>query len=461
VRRRAVPRTRDRAEHGASDDAEVRRSALRTRLPLLVAPLLVAALAGAFPLSRPRTETGHRALLASAPARKTHAKPVRAPAKELVKRTTRGAQAAPQAPVIVAVIDGGVDVTHPDLQGHLWVNPAEVAGNGVDDDGNGIVDDVNGANFVSHDGNVSDESGHGTHVAGIIARYDPSAKIMALKAGHGEWIDIPAATQAVDYAVAHGARVINLSWAFLSSDAGLAQALERAEEHGVLVVAAAGNFGFDNSLRPVYPASYSSDALVAVAATCDGQALASFSNFSKLAVTLAAPGCDIVSSLPGAAHGALSGTSMAAPAVTGTAALLLERRPQANVRELAHALLGGARPAGPLASVVSTGASLDVAGALQALATPDTTAPAAFSEVSPAPSFATERDPTYYYKNVSFSWTPSSDPALAGYRVVLDGAPVTAVDGSATSVTTKVPPGQHTWSVVAYDRSGNATTANQ
>jgi subtilisin family serine protease len=438
----------------------VRRAGLRSPL-LLVAPLLVAAGIGACLLSRPLTEPANRALLASAPARKTHARPVRVAAKEHVKRTARGAQAAPSPPVVVAVIDGGVDVSHPDLQGKLWVNPGEIAGNGVDDDGDGFVDDVNGANLVSHDGNVTDESGHGTHVAGIVTHYDPSVRIMALKAGHGEWIDIPAATQAVDYAVAHGARVINLSWAFLSSDPGLAQALARAEQHGVLVVVAAGNFGFDSSLRPVYPASYSSDALLAVAATCDGQALASFSNFSKLAVSLAAPGCDIVSSLPGAARGPLSGTSMAAPAVAGTAALLLERRPHAGVRELAHALLGGARPAGPLASMVSTGASLDVTGALQALTTPDTTAPAAFSQISPAASFATDRDPSYYYENVAFSWTPSSDTALAGYRVVVDGAPLAAVDGSATSITAKVPPGQHTWSVIAYDRSGNETISNQ
>ena len=142
-------------------------------------------------------------MLASAPARKKLAKPLRTAAKEHVKHTAHGSRAAPPAPVVVAVIDGGVDVSHPDLQGKLWVNAGEVAGNGVDDDGDGFVDDVNGANLVSHDGNVADESGHGTHVAGIVSRYDPSVRIMALKAGHGEWIDIPAATQAVDD---HGAR---------------------------------------------------------------------------------------------------------------------------------------------------------------------------------------------------------------------------------------------------------------
>jgi len=445
----------------------VRPSGLRSLLPLLAAPLLVAVAASACPGARPAVAPSNRAILASAPARKAPRpakkkkahRAVRAEAKQRVARKARGTKTTSPAPVVVAVIDGGVDVTHPDLQGHLWVNPAEIPGNGVDDDGDGIVDDVNGANLVAHDGNVADESGHGTHVSGIVASYDPSARIMALKAGHGEWIDIPAATQAVDYAVAHGARVLNLSWAFLSSDPGLAQALARAESHGVLVVVAAGNFGFDSSLRPVYPASYSAEGLVAVAATCDGQNLASFSNFSKLGVTLAAPGCDILSSLPGAAHGVLSGTSMAAPAVAGAAALLIERRPGTDVRELVHALLGGSRPAPALAPVVSTGATLDVQGAVQALETPDTTAPAAFSRLSPATSFSTERDPSYYYQQVRFSWSPSADPALAGYRVIVDGSALAAVDAGATSVTAKVAPGAHAWSVVAYDRSGNETTA--
>jgi subtilisin family serine protease len=431
--------------------------------------MLAAALAAPVSRSARHADVAARAVLAATssaakrPKRPRHPKTLPGAAKERLADGVAKAHtaAAPPAPVIVAVIDGGVDVTHPDLQGHLWVNPGEIAGNGVDDDGDGIVDDVNGANFVSHDGNLTDETGHGTHVAGIVAHYDPSAKIMVLKAGHGEWIDIGAATEAVNYAVAHGARVINLSWAFLSSDAGLAQALANAEAHGVLVVAAAGNFGFDNGLRPVYPASYSSGDLLAVAATCDGRTLASFSNFGKIGVTLAAPGCSILSTLPGGAHGLLSGTSMAAPAVTGTAALLFEQRAALSVPDVVRALLGGSDPEPGLANVVSTGASLDVSGALQALSAPDTTPPAAFGAVAPAASFTTQRDPSFYYQNVTFSWTPSSDAALAGYRVLLDGAPLAAVDASATSVTAKVPPGSHTWSVVAYDRSGNTTTAAQ
>jgi subtilisin family serine protease len=447
----------------------VRRPGLRHSLSLLVVSVVAASVAAGATRPAPPTARGARAALASTAAKTPRKRVVRTIAnkrlartagEERASRSTRTQAAPPPAPVIVAVIDGGVDVTHPDLQGHLWVNPGEVPGNGVDDDGDGIVDDVNGANFLSHDGNVTDESGHGTHVSGIVLHYDPSAKIMALKAGHGEWIDIAAATQAVDYAVAHGARVINLSWAFLSSDPGLAAALANAEAHGVLVVAAAGNFGFDSSLRPVYPASYSSDSLLSVAATCDGSSLASFSNFSKLGVSLAAPGCDVVSSLPGGAHGPLSGTSMASPAVAGTAALLLDHDPQATPHDLVQALLGGAQPAAQLAPVVSSGASLSVPGALQALAAPDTTPPAAFHALAPATSFATERDPSLYYTNVTFSWTPSSDAALAGYRVLVGGAPIAAVAAGATSVTAKVPPGQHTWSVVAYDRSDNTTASS-
>ena len=244
---------------------------------------------------------------------------------------------------------------------------------------------------------------------------------MALKAGDGHFIDLGAAASAIYYAVAHGARIINLSWAFLSSDASLEQAVAYAGAHNVLVVTAAGNFGTDNDLRPTYPASYLSSTLVSVAATCDGQSLASFSNFGKLSVSVAAPGCDITSTLPGGAYGALSGTSMASPAVAGVAALLLEQRPTTSAADLARDILGGARPAAPLAGVLSSGASLDQAGALAALANPDRALPASFTAKAPSPSFTTQQDPTYYYQSVAFSWTPSSDPDLAGYRIVVDG----------------------------------------
>jgi subtilisin family serine protease len=315
-------------------------------------------------------------------------------------------------------------------------------------------------NFAAGNADLGDDVGHGTHVAGIVLQTDPAARIMVLKAGNGGTIDLGAATSAVNYAVAHGARVINLSWATLSYDAALADAIHAAAQHDVLVVAAAGNFGFDTDVRAVYPGSFGQPGLLSVAATCDGHTAASFSNFGKVSVELAAPGCGISSTLPGGGYGALSGTSMAAPAVSGTAALLLGQRPQATAVELERSILGGTVPDAGLATSVSTGATLSVNGALAALAAPDRTPPAPFAAVAPAASFTTDRDPSFYYQNVTFTWTPSQDAALAGYRVVLDGHPIGA-PASASSLTTRVAPGPHTWTVVAYDRSGNETAASQ
>ena len=365
--------------------------------------------------------------------------------------------AAPSPGVIVAVIDGGVDITHPAIDGHLWVNPGEIPGNGVDDDHDGIVDDVNGVNFVSIGGDLHDDTGHGTHVSGIILQADPNARIMALKAGTGHFIDIAAAATAIRYAVDHGARVINLSWAFQSGAGFLADALEYARAHDVLVVAAAGNFSFDNDVIPTYPASYSSDTLVSVAATCDGQAIAPFSDFGKLSVSIAAPGCDIRSSVPGGGYALMSGTSMAAPAVAGAAALVLEHYPHLHAAQLKDALLGGGQPGPALVSSVEAGDTLSLAGSLAAAASPDQIPPSAFAPLSPSRMFVTERDPSYYYQDVAFAWTASSDSSLAGYKIVVDGQPVAAVGPLVSSTTLKIAPGTHTWSVMAYDRSGNET----
>ena len=390
------------------------------------------------------------------PKPKTRPKPKAKPAAKAGIST--GPSSAPT--VIVAVVGGAADLTHPALVGHLWSNPAEIPGNGIDDDKNGIVDDVAGANFPTNTGDVGDDTGHGTHVSGIIAMLDPRAKIMVLKAGDGHFIDLGAAAKAIYYAVAHGARIINLSWAFLSSDASLEQAIGYAGAHNVLVVVAAGNFGTDNDLRPTYPASYLSNTLVSVAATCDGQTLASFSNFGKLSVNVAAPGCNITSTLPGGAYGALSGTSMAAPGIAGVAALLLEQRPGTSAQDLERDILGGAQPSPALAGVLSSGASLDTAGALAALSNPDRAAPTNFTEQAPSRSFTVQQDPTYYYQAVTFSWTQSHDPDLAGYKLILDGNAIAAATASAITMTAKIGPGTHTWSVVAYDRSGNTTTAS-
>ncbi len=440
----------------------VRRHAAFWVLFVLVLPLFVFAQPDApgHPLTGTRAELASQAVPVRADRRRPTPKPHVKPRPKLAPHGGKAVQAAAPSPgVIVAVIDGGVDITHPALASHLWINPGEIAGNGVDDDKDGFIDDVNGANLMTHGNDLQDEVGHGTHVAGIILQADPNARIMALKAGSGHFIDIGAATAAIYYAVDHGARVINLSWAFQAGSGELASALEYASAHDVLVVAAAGNFTFDNDLIPTYPASYSSATLLAVAATCDGQTLAPFSDFGKLSVSIVAPGCDVRSTVPGGGYASMSGTSMAAPAVAGAAAFLLERYPGLHAAQLKDALLGGGQPEPALANSVESGAALSLSGSLAAIASPDQTSPSAFAALSPSRVFVTERDPSYYYQEVMFSWTASSDASLAGYKIIVDGQPIAATGPSATSITLKVAPGSHTWSAMAFDRSGNETAS--
>jgi serine protease len=275
---------------------------------------------------------------------------------------------------IVAVIDSGVAYNHPDLKANLWRNPGEVAGNGIDDDRDGYVDDVVGYNFVANNGSPWDDNGHGTHVAGTIgavgdngvgvAGVDWHARIMALKfldaSGSGYTSD---AVRALNFAVAHGARVVNASFAGGGYDPAMATALANARAKGVIVVAAAGNDGTDNDANPVYPANYAGDNLVSVAATDRNDRLASFSNYGRSTVDVAAPGVGIYSTLPNGKYGSYSGTSMAAPHVAGALALVWDAHPTWTYRQVIAAVLSTADRLSSLTGKVATG-RLDVAKAI-------------------------------------------------------------------------------------------------
>lgn len=233
--------------------------------------------------------------------------------------------------VVVAVIDTGVDYTHEDLAANMWVNPGEIPGNGIDDDGNGFVDDIHGASVVSnpssHSGDPLDLHGHGTHVAGIIAGQAFNGvggvgvafntQIMAIRAAQSTGtLTVDDIAEGILYAVDNGAEVINMSFGGYQRSQVVEDALEIALNQAVLV-AAAGNDSIDISQAPIYPASL--PWVLGVEASTVNDRLA---NFSNSGYEVRAPGVSIYSTLPGDQYAKWSGTSMAAPVVSGIAALM-------------------------------------------------------------------------------------------------------------------------------------------
>ena len=255
--------------------------------------------------------------------------------------------------VIVAVVDDGVALTHPDLAPNLWINPSEIAGNRRDDDGDGFVDDVNGYDFVSRRGDPSpgrtgEARWHGSHVAGTIGAAGDNGvgvsgvnwkvSLMALRAlgpNGGRSDDL---ARAIDYAVDHGARVINASWGGNGQSQTIAKAIARARKRGVLFVAAAGN---DGASQPSFPANLGDDTVLSVGAFGPDGVLAPFSNRAAL---VAAPGVGILSTTAPGQYDRYDGTSMATPHVAGLAALLWAARPQAKLEEIRNAIVSSAAP---------------------------------------------------------------------------------------------------------------------
>ena len=270
---------------------------------------------------------------------------------------------------VVAVIDGGVDLNHPALSNNIWRNPMEIADNGLDDDGNGFVDDYQGWDFYSDDNTPMDERSHGTHVAGIISAKStelfgvaPGAKIMPLRFiganGSGK---TSGAIRGIYYAVANGAKIINNSWGGGSGSKALKAALVHARDKGVLVICSAGNRGINVDYLRSYPATYKLDNIVAVGAYTASGKVAGFSNYGRRNVDLFAPGDKIYSTIPQGKWALKSGTSMAAPFVSGAAALVWARYPELNYLEVKELLLGSVEKRSNLKSKSSTGGLLNAA----------------------------------------------------------------------------------------------------
>jgi hypothetical protein len=264
------------------------------------------------------------------------------------------------AGVVVAVVDSGVRLSHPDLRPNLWTNAAEIPGNHRDDDGNGYVDDIHGVDLTGEH-SLDDVAGHGTHVAGtIVAARNGNgvvgvayrAKLMTVRVldrrGNGT---TKALADGIRYATANGARIINLSLETPADDPAVRAAVAEAATAGVLIICSAGNTGANVDRRPLYPVSIPSDNLVGVAATApadDGEAIPRFSNFGPLTVPVAAPGAGVVSTANDGGYETRSGTSMAAPHVSGVAALMASVAPGLSAQALRALLLEHAvRPPTP------------------------------------------------------------------------------------------------------------------
>ena len=306
--------------------------------------------------------------------------------------------------VVVAVIDTGVDYTHPDLAANIWRNPGEIAGNGRDDDGNGFVDDVYGYDFANNDSLPFDDNGHGTHVAGTIAAVANNSlgvagvnwavSVMALKfLGSNGTGYLSNAIRAINYATMMRTQydinvvVSNNSWGGGSYNALMKTAIQEQYNAGILFVAAAGNSSANNDVTPQYPANYDVPNVISVAATDQNNRLASFSCYGATTVDIAAPGVSILSTLPGGSYGYYSGTSMATPHVSGVAALCWAVNPNASVTAVRNALIQGAKPVSALSGKVFSGGLLNAYNAVRTIANQTPQRPAIGSlSVTPNPA---------------------------------------------------------------------------
>ncbi|MBL7543614.1 MAG: S8 family serine peptidase [Bdellovibrionaceae bacterium] len=248
--------------------------------------------------------------------------------------------------VLVAIVDTGIDYTHPDLVNNIWTNPNEIV-NGQDDDDNGWIDDIHGWNFVANnnDPRTTTRSPHGSHVAGLIGASGnnhigvvgvaPKVKMIALKFMDDSGAGVTSnAVKAIDYAIQKKVFLINNSWGSNRYSRSLSDAITRAANAGILFMAAAGNgdkgIGYDLKNKAWYPASYPQWNVFSVAATDSRDQLAPFSNYAKTKVDVAAPGYSIYSTVSDENYQMMSGTSMATPIVSGMAVLLKATNPHLN-----------------------------------------------------------------------------------------------------------------------------------
>ena len=354
--------------------------------------------------------------------------------------------------IVVGVVDTGIDINHDDLKDNIWVNTAEIAGNSVDDDGNGFVDDINGWDFAHNDASVfdyteptyppsqsydGDVDDHGTHVSGTIGATGNNGKgvagvnwqvsLMSLKFltginGEGNSADL---LKALAYAKAmrqlwdssggtKGAniRILNNSYGGGGFSQAELDAIRSLGDAGILFVVSAGNESTFNDLFPTYPTNYISANLISVAASGGGGLRASFSNWGEATVNVTAPGEHILSTTPRNTYDFFTGTSMAAPHVSGSAALVCAQFPNITMQKLRAVMMySGYQAPWQFASTfpISTGRAIDARKALDGVSSADVTPPGAIANLNANISDT--------FPNYAVSWTAPGDDGSGGGKV--------------------------------------------
>jgi thermitase len=287
--------------------------------------------------------------------------------------------------IIVAIIDTGADVNHPDLAENIWKNPGETgldangkdkSTNGKDNDGNGYINDVNGWNFVDDNNKVVDNHGHGTHISGIVGAAGlkggisgvcPKVSLMILKyfdpksKGND---NLRNTVRAIRYAVDMGANIINYSGGGIDPNDDEFAAVKYAKDHGVLFVAAAGNEHSNSDVSHYYPADYNLSNIISVTAIDPVAKVLRSSNFGKSSVNIAAPGEGIYSTLPSGNYGYMTGTSQATAFVSGVAALILSHNKDFSADQVKKQIVSTADEIPGLRDKSSSGGKLNSYAAL-------------------------------------------------------------------------------------------------
>ena len=378
------------------------------------------------------------------------------------------------AGILVAVLDSGIQLDHPDLAANIWTNPGEVAGNGRDDDVNGIVDDIHGANMFSLSADVDDDNGHGTHVAGIIAArrgngiggsgLAPGAQILPVKVLNSSMTGTTdTLARGIRYAVDEGAKILNVS---VNSDGvtdSLTSAVRYAGEHGAIVVASAGNNSRNIDLLGSYPASLTDLAVFSVAAGTSAGGLWKGSNTGLLSVDLAAPGERIHSTLNVSSYQSRTGTSAAAPFVSASLALLSAVRTDLPMSALRDAIVDTTRRTNILATLLG-GGRLDVGAAMHRVLAGlpwnstglvDETAGHGLSAATAGPTLRLRtKSSARAGARVSLRWYASGTDSVTRWRVSLDGRVVATVRARISRVSRRIRrAGLHRWRVVGLNAS--------